>query len=86
MCSPGTISAATIRSAGQPSCSTLRASAPTVTSQGPPILENSRYSLQQDPASNNIPPLLSPRASAFGYPERRAMVILQHIACSGILP
>ena len=82
MSSPGTISVATIRFAGQPSCSALRASAPTKkTSQNFIILEQIKYGSQQDPASNNMPPLLSPRASAFGYPERRAIVILQQIAC-----
>lgn len=82
MCSPGTISVAMIRFAGQPSCYALRASTPTVTmSQNLLILEQNS---QQDLASNNsgtMPPLLSPRASAFGHPERRAIAILQHIAC-----
>jgi hypothetical protein len=82
MCSPGIMSVATIRFAGQPSCSALRASAPTVTtSQNLLILEQSKHGSQQDPASNNMPPLLSPRARAFGYPERRAIVILEDIAC-----
>jgi hypothetical protein len=85
MCSPGTMSVATIRFAGQPSCSALRASAPTVTtSQNLLTHKQGKYGSQQDPASNNMPPLLSPRASAFGYPERRAIVILQHITCQVI--
>jgi hypothetical protein len=41
------------------------------------VLQQSEYGSQQDPASNNMPPLLSPTASAFGYPERRAIIVLQ---------